>query len=70
MKTNFNKIFLALFIVLANFYNAQSNGPGCDPFKYPNGCPKSPIDLYLYILGGIAIFGIVYFGRRYKAQKL
>lgn len=67
MKFNCKKIFAALFIVFINFYNAQSNGPGCNPFT---GCPKSPIDTYVYVLAGIAVIGIAYFGRKYKTNKI
>jgi len=34
------------------------------------GRPSSPIDMYVYILGMVAILMIAYFAKKYKAQKI
>lgn len=68
MKISRKKILLPLFVVLFNLFNAQSNGPGCNPFT---GCkPASPVDMYVYVLAIVAILMIAFFAKKYKTQKI
>ncbi|MFY1046825.1 signal peptidase [Chryseobacterium sp. GP-SGM7] len=50
-------------IIVNNPPNPQVEGTGF-------GVAASPIDMYVYVLAGIAILSIVYFARKYKAQKI
>lgn len=43
--------------------------PGCGAGGDGFGAPASPIDMYVYILGIIAILLIVHFAKKYRAQK-
>lgn len=45
------------------------NGGGSDTGTQGPGAQASPIDMYVYILGIVAILFIVHFAKKYRAQK-
>ncbi|WP_228421910.1 hypothetical protein [Chryseobacterium soldanellicola] len=49
--------------------NAQPPDPGGGGVVGP-GAPSSPIDMYVYALGVVAVMFIVFFTKRYKDQKI
>lgn len=74
MMRFFNKLLLILFVASFSLIYAQGNGPGgqppCGTPITPPCAPKSPIDMYVYILAAVAILGIGLFATRYKTQKI
>jgi len=72
MKLLEKKILPILFVILYAVGYAQNNpGAPCGLEGFPP-CekPSSPIDMYIYILAIIALAGVAYFAKKYKAQKI
>lgn len=71
MKIINNKILVPLFVVFCSLANAQ-NTPGvpCFPGDPCDQKPSSPIDMYVYVLGAVAILMIAYFTKKYKLSKI
>lgn len=72
MKT-INKLVGAFFLFIAFMGNAQKTITLDEPTTQavgPGGVPTSPIDMYVYILGAIAILFIAFYTKKYKSQKV
>jgi len=68
MKT-INKLVLSFFLTSTLFVNAQTPGPPGGTGGSGTGSLASPVDMYVYVLGIIAVFFIVLFTRKYTAAK-
>ncbi|WP_415325463.1 signal peptidase [Chryseobacterium sp. MMS23-Vi53] len=71
MKT-INKLVSALFLFAIAFVNAQPGGnpPGDGGGTVgPGAPPTSPIDMYVYALGIIAVMFIAFFTKKYSSKK-
>lgn len=68
MKT-INKLVTLLFVFATLVINAQPPNPGGGTGPVGPGAPASPIDMYVYVLGIVAIGFIVYFTKKYKSVK-
>ncbi|WP_374463324.1 signal peptidase [Chryseobacterium sp.] len=76
MKT-INKLILAFFLFSISLAYAGNGGNGTGSPPTPGGgnggngtgSPASPIDMYVYVLGIVAIVFIVYFTKKYKSVK-
>ncbi|MCD9619317.1 signal peptidase [Chryseobacterium gleum] len=71
MKT-INKLVLAFFLFAISLVNAAppipgGGGNGGNGTGSPS--PASPIDMYVYVLGIVAIVFIAYFTKKYKSVK-
>lgn len=65
-----NKTLLFTFLLASTFLSAQSGPPappGGGGGGVGPGAPASPIDMYVYVLGLIAILFIAYYSK--KVQK-
>lgn len=70
MKT-INKLVGTFFLFIAFFANAQKTIIVDDPTTQGTGPGvASPIDMYVYALGAIAIMFIVFFTKKYKSQNI
>lgn len=73
-----NKFIIPLILFfLSVFVYAQPPGTGTTPPGAPGipgtvgpGKQASPIDMYVYVLGIVAILIIAYFAKKYKTQKI
>lgn len=65
-----NKILYLIVFFFCLFFKAEEppapGGQGGDGY----GSQASPIDMYVYVLGIVAILIIAYFARKYKTQKI
>ncbi|MBP1165902.1 MULTISPECIES: signal peptidase [unclassified Chryseobacterium] len=71
MKT-INKLVLAIFLCVVSLANAGPPSPppsGGGGGGNGSGSLASPIDMYVYVLGIVAIGFIVYFTKKYKSVK-
>lgn len=68
MKFFIKKILITVLLMVCGLSYA-SEGPGC-PEIFPECNPTSPIDMYVYVLGGAAVLMIAYFAKKYKTQKI
>jgi hypothetical protein len=65
-----NKLVLAFFLFAVSLANAAPPIPGGGGNGgNGTGSPASPIDMYIYVLGIVAIGFIVYFTKKYKSIK-
>ncbi|WP_137905290.1 signal peptidase [Chryseobacterium sp. 2VB] len=68
-----NKLVLAFFLFAVSLANAAPPQPaipiGGGTGGNGTGSPASPIDMYVYVLGIVAIGFIVYFTKKYKSVK-
>lgn len=62
-----NKTLLFAFLIIGAFLRAQGPPPPTDGRGVGPGAPASPIDMYVYVLGVVAILFIVYYSK--KSQK-
>lgn len=71
MKPIFNKLVLSLLAVIfcVDFYKAPPPPPGGGGGPVTPGAPSSPIDMYLYVLGIVAISIILLYTKKIKANK-
>lgn len=69
MKT-INKLVSALFLLAVLLVNAQPPNPGSGGGGVGPGAPASPIDMYVYVLGMIAVMFIAFFTKRYSSNKI
>lgn len=70
MKT-INKLVSAFFLFIAFMGNAQKTIVIDDPTVQGVGPGvASPIDMYVYALGAIAILFIAFYTKKYKSQKI
>ncbi|SIQ37805.1 hypothetical protein SAMN05880574_11178 [Chryseobacterium sp. RU37D] len=71
MKT-INKLVSALFLFAIVMINAQPGGgpPGGGGGTTPGALPSSPIDMYVYALGIIAVMFIAFFTKKYSSNKI
>jgi hypothetical protein len=69
MKT-INKLVSALFLLAVLLVNAQPPNPGGGGGGVGPGAPASPIDMYVYVLGMIAVMFIAFFTKRYSSNKI
>jgi hypothetical protein len=65
-----NKLVTLLFVFATLIMNAQPPDPGGGGGGVGPGAPASPIDMYVYVLGMVAVMFIVFFTKRYKDQKI
>jgi len=70
MKTTVNKLVYAFFFLSVLLINAQPPDPGGGGGGTGPGNPASPIDMYVYVLGAIALLFVVFFAKKYKIQKI
>ncbi|RQO33173.1 signal peptidase [Chryseobacterium sp. KBW03] len=69
MKT-INKLVLAFFLFVISLANAAPPPPsGGGNGGNGTGSLASPIDMYVYVLGIVAIGFVVYFTKKYKSVK-
>ncbi|SEW38300.1 hypothetical protein SAMN05421841_2449 [Chryseobacterium wanjuense] len=69
MKT-INKLVSALFLLAVLLVNAQPPNPGSGGGGVGPGAPASPIDMYVYVLGMIAVMFIAFFTKKYSSNKI
>jgi hypothetical protein len=70
MKT-INKLVSALFLFAIFLVNAQPPNPGGGGTGGSGtGAPASPIDMYVYALGIIAVMFIAFFTKKYSNRKV
>ncbi len=69
MKT-INKLVSALFLLAVLLVNAQPPNPGGGGGGVGPGAPASPIDMYVYALGIIAVMFIAFFTKKYSSNKI
>jgi hypothetical protein len=73
MKT-INKLFYAFFLLTAFLVSAQDDAPpnpgGGGTGGSGSGAPASPIDMYVYALGILAVMFIVFFTKKYASKKI
>lgn len=74
MKTIINKLVLSALFLFTMLMNGQMPQP-TDPDEGggttgPGSSPSAPIDMYILGLSVIAIIFIVFYTRKYKAQKI
>jgi len=70
MKT-INKLVGTFFLLIAFMGNAQKTIVVDDPTVQGVGPGvSSPIDMYVYGLGAVAIMLIAFYTKRYKSQKI
>lgn len=71
---NRTKIFLSLFLFAVSMLFAQSTPPPVPPGGgtggVGTGAQASPIDMYVYILAGIALIMMLYFVKRRRIQNI
>ena len=65
-----NRLVTLLFVFATLIMNAQPPDPGGGGGGVGPGAPASPIDMYVYVLGVVAVMFIVFFTKRYKDQKI
>jgi hypothetical protein len=66
-----NRLVTLLFVFATLIMNAQPPDPGGGGGGTgPGAPPASPIDMYVYALGMVAVMFIVFFTKRYKDQKI
>lgn len=72
MKRITNKLILGLLtaIIFVDFYKAPPPPPNGGGGPSTPGAPSSPIDMYIYLLGFIAIILVSFYVRRMKANKI
>ena len=68
MKTIY-KLVSIFFLFAAMFVMAQPPNPTGGSGTVGPGATASPIDMYVYALGIIAVLFIAFFTRRYTAKK-
>ncbi|WP_370898551.1 signal peptidase [Chryseobacterium gossypii] len=70
MKT-INKLVFALSLLFTFLVNAQPPNPGGGSTGgHGTGGQASPIDMYVYVLGIIAVMFIVFFTKKYSGKKI
>jgi hypothetical protein len=70
MKT-INKLVSAFFLLSIFLVNAQPPNPGGGGNGgNGTGAPSSPIDMYVYALGIIAVMFIAFFTKKYSGNKI
>ncbi|MCS3530823.1 signal peptidase [Chryseobacterium sp. JUb7] len=69
MKT-INKLVYAFFFLSVLLINAQPPDPGGGGGGVGPGVPSAPIDMYVYVLGIVAVMFIAFFTKKYKNQKI
>ncbi|ALR31587.1 signal peptidase [Chryseobacterium sp. IHB B 17019] len=72
MKT-INKLVSAFFLLAITLIHAQSTPPnpiGGGGGGNGTGAPSSPIDMYVYGLGIIAVMFIAFFTKKYSGKKI
>jgi hypothetical protein len=70
MKT-INKLVSVLFFLAIFLVNAQPPNPGGGGSGgNGTGAQASPIDMYVYALGIIAVMFIVFFTKKYSSKKI
>ena len=69
-----DKITLSIFIFAVSLLNAQLPPKPVDPNggtgSVGTGAQSVPVDMYIYILGIIALLLIIFYTRRYNTQKI
>jgi len=65
-----NRLVTLLFVFATLIMNAQPPDPGGGGGGTGPGAPASPIDMYVYALGMVAVMFIIFFTKRYKDQKI
>ncbi|WP_426275958.1 signal peptidase [Chryseobacterium sp. S-02] len=73
MKKIYLKLVFPLCLLMHTIFYAQTptnpNPPGSVGGSTP-GAQASPIDMYVYVLGIVAMLLIVFFTKKYKSQKI
>ncbi|WBV59775.1 signal peptidase [Chryseobacterium camelliae] len=73
MKKIYFKLVFTFCLLMCTFFYAQTptnpNPPGGVGGGTP-GAQASPIDMYVYVLGIVAMLLIVFFTKKYKSQKI
>jgi hypothetical protein len=69
MKT-INKLVYSFFLLAVLFVNAQPpQPPGGGTGGSGTGSMASPVDMYVYALGIVAVMFIVFFTKKYASKK-
>ncbi len=69
MKT-INKLVSAFFLFAILWLDAQPPNPGSGGVGGSGtGAPASPVDMYVYALGIIAVMFIAFFTKKYTSKK-
>ncbi|MBS1549064.1 MAG: signal peptidase [Bacteroidetes bacterium] len=72
MKNISNKLILSLLAVVfcVDFYKAPPPPPGGGGGPTTPGAPSSPIDMYLLVLGIIALTLVFLYSKKVKTNKI
>lgn len=68
MKT-INKLVLSFFLLTTLVVKSQTPGPPGGTGGSGTGTLASPVDMYVYVLGIVAVLFIAFFTRKYTAAK-
>lgn len=65
-----NKTLLFAFLIIGAFLRAQGPPPPADDRGVGPGAPASPVDMYVYVLGVVAILFIVYYSKKSRKKLI
>lgn len=70
MKNYLSKLIFMMLAIFGAVPAFASTGPGTPGGSTGPGTPATPIDMYLVVLGAVAVAMVVYFATKKKAKNV